>query len=380
MDKGVRATPAAPLAERTCMVFDGTTVLAGTAYAVVVATGEATEAGRATRAAGRAGAAAGLQARLGEVTRKALPATLLGGATVTGLATLRRLPLRQAVAAGVSVAVAAVPEGLPLVATVAEAAAARRLSRRGVLVVSSRTLEALGRVDVVCFDKTGTLTEGRLAVSRLASATGDLEPDEPAARRLLTAAARACPPAGTDSLHTVPHATDRAVLEATARLAEEPAGDHREDRQREDRQRRDWQREDWQLGAELPFETNRGYAASFGTVDGESLLVVKGAPEVVLALCSRVATGKRAARRQTAGQEGAGGRRGRTRHGHARRNPAARGTADRAAACRRRAAGTRDRRTAGQPTGRDRHPRGSRLRPDRTRLRRGRRHAATGSG
>ncbi len=183
VDKGFRATPAAPLAERTCMVFDGTTVLAGTAYAVVVATGEATEAGRATRAAGRAGAAAGLQARLGEVTRKALPATLLGGATVTGLATLRRLPLRQAVAAGVSVAVAAVPEGLPLVATVAEAAAARRLSRRGVLVVSSRTLEALGRVDVLCFDKTGTLTEGRLAVSRLASATGDLEPDDPAARR-----------------------------------------------------------------------------------------------------------------------------------------------------------------------------------------------------
>ena len=245
------------------MVFQGTTVLAGAAYAVVVATGDATEAGRATRAAGRAAPRAGIQVRLAEVTRIALPATGLGGAAVTGLGVLRGLPLRQAVAAGVSVAVAAVPEGLPLVATVAQAAAARRLSRRDVLVRSSRTLEALGRVDVVCFDKTGTLTEGRLTVSRIAGPDGDLDRDQPEGRHVLAAAARACPQAEPDNVHAVPHATDRAVLEAAASLG----------------------RDGWQLRAELPFETNRGYAASVGSNEDSPLLVVKGAPEVVLPLC-----------------------------------------------------------------------------------------------
>src|SRR5256885_3824282 len=191
--KGVESTPGVPLAERACLVFEGTTVLAGTGFAVVGATGAATEAGRATNAAGRATPPGGLQAQLAEVTRTALPVTGLGGGAVTGLGLLRRLPLRQAVAAGVSVAVAAVPEGLPLVATVAQAAAAPRLSRNGVLVRASRTLEALGRVDVVCFAKTGTLTKGRLSVSRLAGPDRDLDEGDPAATRLLVTAARACP-------------------------------------------------------------------------------------------------------------------------------------------------------------------------------------------
>ncbi|HEU4423921.1 MAG TPA: cation-translocating P-type ATPase, partial [Pilimelia sp.] len=273
--KTADATPGVPLAERACMIFEGTTVLAGRAYAVVVATGGATQAGRATKAAGRAAPAAGLQAQLAKVTRAALPATGIGGAAVTGLGLLRGLPLRQAVAAGVSVAVAAVPEGLPLVATVAQAAAARRLSSSGVLVRSSRTLEALGRIDVVCFDKTGTLTEGRLSVARLASAADDLSDDDPLARRLLIAAARACPDVAADQIDTVPHATDRAVLDAAATLTSGDLGEH------------------WRLRAELPFETNRGYSAALGDDEatdgaGRPLLVVKGAPEVVLPLCDSV--------------------------------------------------------------------------------------------
>jgi cation-transporting ATPase I len=277
VDKDVQATPGAPLAERGCMVFDGTTVLAGTAYAVVVATGEATEAGRAARIAGRAAPRAGVQARLAELTRIALPATDLGGVAVTGLALLRKLPLRQAVAAGVSVAVAAVPEGLPLVSTVAQAAAARRLSRRGVLVRSARTLEALGRVDVVCFDKTGTLTEGRLAVTRLACVDTDLEMGHPRARRLLITAAQASPPVGVKEARTVPHATDRAILEAVMRPAFRRAADG--------------DRDAWRLQVELPFQASRGYAASLGSVHGRPRLAVKGAPEVVLPLCRRVGTG-----------------------------------------------------------------------------------------
>ncbi|MEU0967635.1 HAD-IC family P-type ATPase [Streptomyces sp. NPDC005917] len=256
------ATPGADLAERSCMVYQGCTVLAGTGLAIVVATGEQTEAGRAADLAGGATTASGIEGHLAALTKAALPVVGIGGAAVTALGLLRGVPLRQALSSGVAVAVAAVPEGLPLVATVAQSAAARRLSRYGVLPRSARVLEALGRVDVICFDKTGTLTEGRLTLTRLASPEEILPSDRPQAHRLLRAAARACP--ATDAPPA--HATDRAVLEAAATYEiEDPA---------------------WVQDVELPFEASRGYSASLGTENGRRVLSVKGAPEIILRRCS----------------------------------------------------------------------------------------------
>ncbi|MBW3579001.1 MAG: hypothetical protein KY462_14925 [Actinobacteria bacterium] len=92
---------------------------------------------------------------------------------------LRRLPPREILDASVGLAVAAVPEGLPLLATVAQLAAARRLSRRSVLVRNPRAVEALGRVDVVCADKTGTLTEGRIRLAAVSDGVREVVPDRP---------------------------------------------------------------------------------------------------------------------------------------------------------------------------------------------------------
>ncbi|MFF8449469.1 HAD-IC family P-type ATPase [Streptomyces leeuwenhoekii] len=263
VDKCVDPTPHAPVAERHCMVFEGTTVVAGRAQAVVVDTGERTEAARAVALAARTPAAAGVQARLQELTRKALPLTLAGGAAVTGISLLRGAPIRQAVSGGVSVAVAAVPEGLPLVATVAQLAAARRLGRRGVLVRTPRTLEALGRMDTICFDKTGTLTENRLRLVKASDAGGTVyKLGEPDAAETVRIAARACPRLNGDGARPT-HATDEAVLDA--------AGDDPE----------------WEQIEGLPFETSRGYAAAVGRAgDGSPVLVIKGAPETVLPACS----------------------------------------------------------------------------------------------
>ncbi|WP_030419745.1 cation-translocating P-type ATPase [Streptomyces sp. SCSIO 75703] len=262
VDKSVDPAPRAPMAERHCMVFEGTTVVAGRAWAVVVDTGDHTEAARAVALAARTPAAAGVQARLQELTRKALPLTLAGGAAVTGLSLLRGTPVRQAVSGGVSVAVAAVPEGLPLVATVAQLAAARRLGRRGVLVRTPRTLEALGRMDTVCFDKTGTLTENRLRLVKVADAGGTVHrvgQDEAGAA--VRTAARACPRLNGDRSRPA-HATDEAILDAAG-------PDPR-----------------WTQEEGLPFETSRGYAAAVGRdADGAPALVVKGAPEVLLPAC-----------------------------------------------------------------------------------------------
>ncbi|MFG2931453.1 cation-translocating P-type ATPase [Streptomyces achromogenes] len=263
VEKQTDPTPHAAVADRRCMVFEGTTVVAGEARAVVVDTGDRTEAARAVHLAARTPPAGGVQARLQELSRKALPLTLGGGAAVTGLALLRGTPIREAVSGGVAVAVAAVPEGLPLVATVAQLAAARRLSRGGVLVRTPRTLEALGRMDTICFDKTGTLTENRLRLVRTADAEGEVHAvDDAGAEYTVRAAARACPQVEGGSERPV-HATDEAVL-AAARP--DP---------------------DWSRTADLPFEAARGYAAAVGRAgDGPPVLVVKGAPETVLPACA----------------------------------------------------------------------------------------------
>ncbi|MBF6329770.1 HAD-IC family P-type ATPase [Nocardia transvalensis] len=270
VEKQAGATPGAALADRTCMVFEGGVIVNGTARAVVVAVGSGTEAGRALAVAGPP-PTGGVQAQLRSLTAQVLPFTLGGGSAVTATSFLRGLPLRPALADGLAVAVAAVPEGLPLVATVAQLAATRRLSRRGVLVRSSRTIEALGRVDTVCFDKTGTLTEGRLRLVALADLDENWDTahaaDSPQARRLLRAAARACPNPDDGPLV---HATDRAVVEASTSLLGDRAA------------------HTWDPIEEIPFESFRGYAAAIGHTAHHLRLAVKGAPEVVLPRCAQV--------------------------------------------------------------------------------------------
>ncbi|OMB99239.1 haloacid dehalogenase [Mycobacterium sp. NS-7484] len=251
--KQVAATPGAALAERHCMLYATTTLVAGTVVAVVTEVGAATQARRATDVGQGAGPAVGLQAQLRELTNRALPYSLAGGGLVSGLGLLRKLPLHSAVASGVAVAVAAVPEGLPLVATLAQQASARRLTSSGALVRSPRSVEALGRVDVVCFDKTGTLSANRLRVAQVRAPGG-----RASEQQVLDCAARATPPKNGEQYE---HATDAAVAEAADLAAID------------------------EVGVYLPFRSGRKFSAA---MLGDEL-AVKGAPEVVLAGCGDVA-------------------------------------------------------------------------------------------
>lgn len=203
--KQVDATPGADLAERRCMLYAGTTVVAGTAVAVVTAVGADTQERRAAELVSSDLSNVGLQYQLSQLTNRAWPVSMTGGAVVTGLGLLRRQGLRQAVASGIAVTVAAVPEGMPLVATLAQQASARRLTQFGALVRIPRSVEALGRVDMVCFDKTGTLSENRLRVAKVRPAPG-FSGDE-----VLRCAVHAAPATnGGPQLH----ATDVAIVEA----------------------------------------------------------------------------------------------------------------------------------------------------------------------
>ncbi|PSL57776.1 calcium-translocating P-type ATPase [Saccharothrix carnea] len=260
---------AADLADRSSMLYEGTTIAAGEALAVVVATGDATEVGRSMAAARRNAPTTGVEARLADLTRKTLPVALGSAAAVTGAGLLRGVPLRESMGAAVNLAVASVPEGLPFLVNAAQLAAARRLAEHGALVRNPRTIEALGRVDVLCFDKTGTLTEGRLTVGRVDNGRrgADLDGLNDELRRVMAAAVRATPPA--DDPDDLAHQTDRAVLAGARRVRVGPSTAAR----------------GWTPVEALPFEPSRGYHATLGKVGKRLVLSVKGAPETVLPRC-----------------------------------------------------------------------------------------------
>jgi cation-transporting ATPase I len=258
VEKQIEATPGAELADRRCMLFAGTTIVAGTAVALVTAVGADTQARRAAELASGDVPDVGLQHQLSKLTNQAFPVSTAGGGLVGLLGLLRGRGLREAVSSGIAITVAAVPEGMPLVATLAQAASARRLTEYGALVRIPRSVEALGRVEVVCFDKTGTLSENRLRVTQV-HPVGDYSRDD-----VLRFAAHAAP-AANGGPHV--HATDRAIIEA-ALAVDSSNGFHADE----------------DATAHLPFRSGRSFSASVS--DDE--LTVKGAPEVVLAACQGV--------------------------------------------------------------------------------------------
>ncbi|BBY33266.1 haloacid dehalogenase [Mycolicibacter minnesotensis] len=250
--KQLDPTPGAELAERSSMLYAGTTVIAGKALAMVTAVGADTQARRASELASGDLPEVGLQHHLSQLMYRTFPYSAAGGVAVGALGLLRQGGLRVALGNAIAVAIAAVPEGMPLMATLAQHASSQRLSKTGALVRIPRSVEALGRVDVVCFDKTGTLSENRLRVATVRPLAGYSDDD------VLGTAAQAAP-APDGAAHA--HATDQAIVEGAAAAAGARA----------------WIEPD----AHLPFRSGRAFSAS---VLGSELLV-KGAPEVVLGAC-----------------------------------------------------------------------------------------------
>ncbi|MEU5563082.1 cation-translocating P-type ATPase [Micromonospora musae] len=270
VSKTAQPVVAAAVADRHSMVYEGTTIAAGNGTAVVVATGTETEAGRSLAMARQAPSAGGVEARLGQLTRASIPLAAGSAVAVAGAGLLRGVPLAQTAATAANLAVASVPEGLPFLVSAAQLAAARRLAEHGALVRNPRTIEALGRVDVLCFDKTGTLTEGQLRLAGVGDGDRYAAVDQLDDRLRLTlgAALRATP--GAVDPEELTQQTDRAVRQgaSTGNVVEQAGAPG------------------WRPVGGLPFEPSRGYHASVGESDDGLLLSVKGAPESVLPRCA----------------------------------------------------------------------------------------------
>lgn len=161
--------PDIPLGDRTNMVFMGTSVAAGTGRAVVVATAMETQLGQIATLIRDAGAdeATPLQQKLESLGRVLVWALLGIVALLFVLGLARGIPFIEMFMTSVSLAVAAIPEGLPAVVTVALALGVLRMSRRRALVRRLPAVETLGSTNVICTDKTGTLTVGEMTVRAL---------------------------------------------------------------------------------------------------------------------------------------------------------------------------------------------------------------------
>ncbi len=177
--------PDAPLGERRNMVHMGSVVSGGVGLAVVTATAERTALGAIRRLAQESDAPhTQLQAQLDALGKRLAigAAVLCGGVFAIGL--VRRRPLVPLLRTTVSLGVAAIPEGLPTVATSLLARAIRTLRERQVYARSLDAVENLGAIDTVCLDKTGTLTQNRMSVTAVSAGFALREADDPSRARL----------------------------------------------------------------------------------------------------------------------------------------------------------------------------------------------------
>ncbi|TPG46070.1 magnesium-translocating P-type ATPase [Roseomonas nepalensis] len=238
-------------AEAFNALFAGTAIVTGSATMLVVATGRATRLGGVAVSLAQRRPPTAFEKGLHGLGSLILRLTVFLVLFVL-LAQLgfQRPPLESFLFA-VALAVGLTPELLPMVTTVTLSRGAMRMARKRVVVKRLAAIHDLGAMDVLCTDKTGTLTEARIALS---DATG---PDGTASPRVLGLAALN---AGLAS--GVPSALDAAILKAAPLTA------------------------GWTLLSEAPFGFERRRSSVLCAGDGERLMVVKGAPEAVLAACT----------------------------------------------------------------------------------------------
>ena len=271
--------PDTPLAERRNLVLSATVVTAGRARCVVTATGMDTEVGRiAGMLLGGEGGETPLQARMGEVSRTLSFLCLCLCAVMFGIGALLHRDLLELFLTAVSLAVAAIPEGLPAVVTIVLALGVQRMVKRGAIIKRLPAVETLGCAGVICSDKTGTLTQNKMTVTRVWL-------PRPERKELALTAAALCNDArlrydGRGGPVCTGDPTEVALVELAAR----EGVDKNELEQRFPRR------------GELPFDAQRKRMSTLHPrKEGGFRLMVKGAPDVLLNLCRMDPAARRAA-------------------------------------------------------------------------------------
>jgi len=287
----------AVVSDRRCLAFAGSTVMAGRGEGVVVATGLSTEVGAIARTVTESAEQSPPLVRRMEAFARQISFLVVGACLLLGgIALAQGMPPLDVFFLSVALAVAAIPEGLPVAMTVALSIATSRMARRHVIVRRLTAVEGLGSCTFIASDKTGTLTVNRQTVRRVVLADGGAfdvsgegyagegaittdggdDPGQGARARLsrLAMVAAVCNEGtlsrAADGAWTHDgDAVDVALLALAIKAGLDPAA----------------LRASAGLRGEIPFESERAYAATFFERDGRVRVAAKGALEVLLPRC-----------------------------------------------------------------------------------------------
>lgn len=288
-----------PLAERENMLYKGTSVTRGTVEAIVVSTGMDTELGKISASLqGEIEEKTPLQQKLDELGRKLVPFLLVVAAIVFVSGWLRGQDLYLMVETAIALAIATIPEGLPVVATLVLARGMWRMADRNALINNLASVETLGSTNIICTDKTGTLTENEMTVAEYELANGSVavtgtgldtegtfqhgdeerdEPRDPVMQEALEVGVlcnNASVTQEDDETAVTGDPTEAALLIAGLKGGIDRAG----------------LLESMPEAREVSFDPSAKMMATYHTVDGGYKIAVKGAPEAVVESSTRLVT------------------------------------------------------------------------------------------
>ncbi len=278
-DAGAVVAAEAPLGDRVNMVFSGCTVTYGTALAVVTATGMDTEMGRiAGLLENEEESQTPLQQKLGQLGKYLGIVALAACAVVFAVGLANGIPAMEIFMTAVSLAVSAIPEGLPAIVTIVLSIGVQRMVKKNAIIRRLPAVETLGGASVICSDKTGTLTQNRMTLVQgwcggMENA-GTLETMPPQERKKLLQYGTLCCDGtvvfeeGKEPQH-IGDPTETAIV-----FAAHGVGLTREGLDRMCPR----------LG-EIPFDSDRKCMTTINRIDGKLVAIVKGAPDIILQKC-----------------------------------------------------------------------------------------------
>ena len=261
------------LGDRSNMVISSTVITNGRALCVVTATGMDTEVGRiAGMLMGEEDTSTPLQRKLAEISKTLSFVCLAVCAVMFGVGMLYHRPLLEMLMAAVSLAVAAIPEGLPAIVTIVLALGVQRMVKHNAIVKKLPAVETLGCAGVICSDKTGTLTQNRMTVKQVWT------PGDRHRREALTIGALCNDTVLSPSGKTTGDPTETAFVDAA--LA--------------DGLDKNILEQEMPRVFELPFDSERKLMSTVHPLPGQPgryRVMVKGAPDVLLSRCTHILAG-----------------------------------------------------------------------------------------
>ncbi|HKJ97325.1 MAG TPA: cation-transporting P-type ATPase [Desulfotignum sp.] len=300
--------PDTPLAEQTCMLYKGTMVTEGSGEGVTVATGMATQLGHITEMAQTAQKKiTPLQKRLDQLGRRLAWICLFLVLAIASLGMISGRDTLQMIQTAIALGVAAIPEGLPIVATIALARGMVVMARRNALVKKLPAVETLGATRVIFTDKTGTLTENKMTLRRVKTPAGAFDIDGPpdnnegAAPPLLLRILKAGVLCNNAVLGRSAGSTDSSGEERNPPNKDDQNADQEDDNDQGDPTEIALLRAGVKFGItrasllkEMPeereasFNTDVMMMATYHRRDANLYVAVKGAPDRVLGACTRM--------------------------------------------------------------------------------------------